>query len=266
MLPRLVLLAALAALAVGAAPPRAAISALASDWLNADIELHVVEHAGFYLSFALDGAPIVLYSDPYDTGNGFYDGLPAADVVVLTHPHADHYDPACLAKIARPGATLFVAPPDVTEMLVADGYPAGTVLTLANGEFGSLYDGTLGVEAIAAYNLPPNTFHPEGLWNGYVLTINGTRVYMSGDSEDVPEMRALRNIDIAFVAFNLPYTMDVPAAASAVIEFAPAIVYPYHYRESDVDEFKRLIEEATGDVEVRQLEWYPAGITPNVAD
>jgi len=222
-------------------------------------DLHVIEHASFYVTIPqFLGGDLIVFNDPYDTGLGLYDGLPKADLVLLSHAHADHFDLNCLKKVAVLGTTAFVAPPDVTESLVAAGYPRGLITTLANWDSAVLYPG-ISIEAIPAYNMPPGTHHPQGLWNGYVLTINGTRVYISGDSEDIPEMRALKDIDLAFVAFNLPYTMDVPDAADAVLDFLPAVVYPYHYRESNVDLFRSLVEAGTDQVEVRQLNWYPGG-------
>ena len=96
----------------------------------------------------------------------------------------------------------------------------------------------------------------------YVLEVSGLRIYVSGDTEDIPEMRDLENIDVAFVCMNLPYTMDVETAAAAVLDMEPRIVYPYHYRGqdglSDVDRFAELVRAGNADIEVRQLDWYPA--------
>jgi L-ascorbate metabolism protein UlaG (beta-lactamase superfamily) len=130
---------------------------------------------------------------------------------------------------------------------------------LANGESTSWRD--IGIEAMPMYNLDPEKqrFHPKGRGNGYVLTLGGARIYISGDTEDIPEMRALENIDAAFVCMNLPYTMDVEAAADAVLEFRPRIVYPYHFRGSggmsDLDDFQSRVAAKPG-VEVRVLSWY----------
>ena len=110
-------------------------------------------------------------------------------------------------------------------------------------------------------NTPPErqNFHAKGRGNGYLLTLGGTRIYISGDTEDVPEMRALENIDAAFVCMNLPYTMEVTAAAGAVLEFRPKVVFPYHYRGksgmSDLDQFQSLVAKDPG-IEIRLLEWY----------
>ena len=107
------------------------------------------------------------------------------------------------------------------------------------------------------YNLTADRlkYHNKGRGNGYVFTVGGKRIYISGDTEDIPEMRALKNIDVAFVCMNLPYTMTEEQAASAVREFKPKIVYPYHYRGSDVEKFKKLVGEDSG-VEVRLRDWY----------
>jgi L-ascorbate metabolism protein UlaG (beta-lactamase superfamily) len=115
----------------------------------------------------------------------------------------------------------------------------------------------LSVEAVPMYNLTPDRlqYHDKGRGNGYVVTLGGRRVYISGDTEDIPEMRALEDIDVAFVCFNLPYTMTEEQAASAVREFAPTIVYPYHYRGSDVERFTELVGSDAG-VEVRTGGWY----------
>jgi len=107
------------------------------------------------------------------------------------------------------------------------------------------------------YNLTADRlkYHNKGRGNGYVVTVGGKRIYISGDTEDIPEMRALKNIDVAFVCMNLPYTMTEEQAASAVREFKPKIVYPFHYRGSDVEKFKKLVGEDSG-VEVRLRDWY----------
>ena len=110
------------------------------------------------------------------------------------------------------------------------------------------------------YNLPesPDAYHTKGRGNGYVLTIGGKNIYISGDTEDIPEMRALKNIDIAFVCMNLPYTMPPDQAAGGVLAFKPKIVYPYHYRGQDVNIFKNLVNAGDKNIEVRLRNWYPS--------
>jgi len=113
------------------------------------------------------------------------------------------------------------------------------------------------------YNLPEdaNSKHPKGRGNGYLLSIDNKHIYISGDTEDILEMRMLRNIDIAFICMNLPYTMDINQAANAVLEFQPKIVYPYHYRGkngySDITKFKELVNTKNKNIEIRIRNWYP---------
>jgi L-ascorbate metabolism protein UlaG (beta-lactamase superfamily) len=111
------------------------------------------------------------------------------------------------------------------------------------------------LEAVASYNTTPprKRFHPKGQGNGYVLNLGGKRIYVSGDTEGTPEMLALKNIDVAFLCMNLPYTMDVKAAAKAVKAFKPKVVYPYHSRGQDTATFKKLVGDAA---EVRLRNWY----------
>ena len=110
------------------------------------------------------------------------------------------------------------------------------------------------------YNLPEaaTAMHTKGRGNGYVLTIGGKNVYISGDTADIPEMRNLKNIDVAFVCMNLPYTMDVKEAAQAVLAFKPKAVYPYHYRGQDTNVFKSLVNAGDKAIDVRLRNWYPA--------
>ena len=152
-----------------------------------------------------------------------------------------------------------IAPKAVVDKFPKDLKP-GKIVTLNNGDSTTINGHSF--EAIPMYNLREEAlkFHSKGRGNGYVLTIGGERIYISGDTEDIPEMRALENIDKAFVCMNLPYTMTVESAVSAVLEFKPKQVYPYHYRGtdgfSDVKNFKTLINQGDESIEVIQLEWY----------
>ena len=215
---------------------------------NGDLALQPLNHA----TFAMAWGGQTIYVDPVG-GAELYEGLPSPELILITDIHGDHFDVETLEAVATAG-TMIVAPAAVVE-----GLPEGLAAqaqTLANGAETSVLD--LNVEAIPMYNLTEDRlqFHENGRGNGYVLTIGGRRVYISGDTEDIPEMRALENIDVAFVCFNLPYTMTEAQAASAVVEFAPAIVYPYHFGESDVNLFAELVAEGGGDIEVRQSVWY----------
>jgi len=211
-----------------------------------------IEHASLILTF--DGKTI--YVDPVG-GAERLAGQPRPDLVLITHTHGDHLDVPTLEGVVT-DATRIVAPQAVADKL-PEALKAKTEV-LANGESTELLG--VKVEAIAAYNLTEEhvKFHPKGVGNGYVLTLGGSRVYLSGDTEDIPEMRALKDIDVAFVCINQPYTMTVEQAADAVLAFKPKVVYPYHFRgqggKSDLGRFKELVSKDPG-IEVRVLDWYP---------
>ena len=190
-----------------------------------------------------------IYVDPVGMA-GWYKAFPKPDLVLLTHVHGDHFREAVLKTVVGP-KTQLVAPPALTGVLSA-GLKAKAI-AVANGE--STEKVGFKLEAVASYNTTPprKRFHPKGQGNGYVLNLGGKRIYISGDTEGTPEMLALKNIDVAFLCMNLPYTMDVAAAAKAVKTFKPKVVYPYHSRGQDTAKFKKLV----GDVaEVRLRNWY----------
>jgi len=213
-----------------------------------------IQHA----SVVLTAGGKTIYVDPVG-GAAKYQGLAAPDIILVTDIHGDHFDPATLDAIKTSG-TVLVVPKAVADKL-PDADKAGAVI-LANGDQKMLSG--ISILAIPMYNLPASTTdprHPKGRGNGYVLGIGGKKIYLSGDTQGIPEMRALTGIDIAFVCMNLPYTMDVNEAADAVLAFKPRIVYPYHYRGqggfSDVAAFKAKVEAGNKDIEVRQRNWYP---------
>lgn len=215
-----------------------------------DITVHPVSHA----SFVMETPKGTIYVDPVGDVAAYGD-FPAADLVLITHEHGDHFKATTLAGVVGE-ATVLITNPAVHGKL--DAGMAAKASHIANGQ-STDFNG-IGIKAIPAYNTTEERlkFHPEGRDNGYVLSIDGFRVYVSGDTEDIPEMRALRDIDLAFVCMNLPFTMDVEAAASAVAEFAPRYVYPYHYRgrdngTQDPAEFAGLMGDA---VEVKLGNWY----------
>lgn len=204
------------------------------------VQITPIQHA----SLMLQAGGKVMYIDP---AQGKYDGLPQADYILLTDTHPDHLVPAVIDKLKKPG-TVILAP-----QAVAATVTGATVI--ANGESKTI--GDFKVDALPMYNLTParQQFHPKGRGNGYVVTYGGKRFYISGDTEGTPEMKALRNIDVAFVCMNLPYTMTPEEAAEAVRAFHPAVVYPYHYSNSDLKTFAKLLEGS--GIEVRLREWYP---------
>jgi L-ascorbate metabolism protein UlaG (beta-lactamase superfamily) len=211
-----------------------------------------------HASVVLTAAGKTIYVDPVG-GAAKYQGLAAPDIILVTDIHGDHFDPATLRAI-RGSGTVLVVPQAVADKL-ADADKSGIII-LANGDKKEI--SSIGVAAIPMYNLPASTTdprHPKGRGNGYVLDIGGKKIYLSGDTQGIPEMRALTGIDVAFVCMNLPYTMDINEAADAVLAFKPRIVYPYHYRGqggfSDVAAFKAKVEAGNKNIEVRLRNWYP---------
>ncbi|GAB2467142.1 metal-dependent hydrolase [Hymenobacter qilianensis] len=252
----LLLTAALAAFALQA-PAQTAPSRVAADQIptqKGPLTVQPITHGS--VVFTWNGKTI--YVDPYG-GAQAYAGLAAPDVILITDIHGDHLDPKTLAGLSV-GKALLVVPPAVAEQLPAEYQPQ--IRILRNGQ--RLDTLGLRVAAIPMYNLPQtaDARHPKGRGNGYVLTLGGKNVYLSGDTEDIAEMRALKGIDVAFVCMNLPYTMDVPQAAQAVLAFQPGIVYPYHYRGqnglSDVAAFQKTVNAANRKIDVRLRNWYPA--------
>ncbi len=218
------------------------------------ITVHPVAHA----SFVMETPSGVIYADPVGDVSAYAD-FPSPDLILVTHEHGDHYNADTLSGIidaSKP--TPIVTNPAVYGMLPDDLKSRATAL--ANAESMS-WNGIV-IDAIPAYNTTEGrtNFHPQGRDNGYVLSMGDFRTYISGDTEDIPEMRALQNIDLAFVCMNLPFTMDAAAAASAVAEFGPTYVYPYHYRgrddgTQDPAGFAALVGDA---VEVKLGDWYGA--------
>ncbi len=215
------------------------------------ITVHPISHASFVMATPAG----TIYCDPVGDAAA-YSSFPKPDLILVTHHHGDHYKPRTLAALVG-DKTQIITNPAVHDKLPTE-LKARTA-QIANG--GSTAFGKLGIDAIPAYNMTKGRlkFHPQGRDNGYVLNFDGFRVYISGDTEDIPEMRGLKDISLAFVCMNLPFTMDVKAAASAVAEFKPKSVYPYHYRgrgeggTQDPKEFARLIGAAA---EVKIGKWY----------
>jgi L-ascorbate metabolism protein UlaG (beta-lactamase superfamily) len=191
----------------------------------------------------------VIHCDPW-ARLADYGTLPRADVVLITHEHGDHLDPQALQKI-RTDSTVVI----LTEAC-AEKVSGGTIMR--NGDIRTVAGVT--VEAVPAYNLVHKRddgtfFHPKGRGNGYVLTFGKTRVYVAGDTENTPEMKALKNIDIAFLPMNLPYTMTPEMVQDAALAFRPAILYPYHYGKTDPQNLVELLKgEKKIEVRVRKME------------
>ena len=209
-----------------------------------------------HATMALTWQGKIVYTDP-NGGAKTFEGVAAPDLVVITDIHGDHFNPETLQAIDLSKATLIVP------QAVADKLPEALkakAVVLANGETKSQKD--ISITGVPMYNLPESadSRHPKGRGNGYVLTFGNKKVYLSGDTQGVPEMRALKNIDVAFVCMNLPYTMDINEAAEAVLAFKPKVIYPYHYRGqnglSDTEAFKQMVNDKDKNIEVRLRNWY----------
>ncbi|MCQ0969468.1 MBL fold metallo-hydrolase (plasmid) [Paracoccus sp. TK19116] len=214
------------------------------------VTFHPVEHA----SMVIETPGGVIYLDPVG-GADLYADMPPPNLILITHEHGDHYDQPTLDAL---GEVSMITNPAVHDMLPEAMQARAN--TMANGD--TVEAMGMQIEAIPAHNTTEDRmqYHPEGRDNGYILTIGGKRFYIAGDTEPTPEMMALENIDVAFLPMNLPYTMTVEQAAEAVAAFKPAVVYPYHYRDSDVEEFARLVSEGDSGTQVIIGNWYPNGM------
>ncbi|MGH2647469.1 MAG: MBL fold metallo-hydrolase [Ginsengibacter sp.] len=210
----------------------------------------------FHASLVLEFNNVAIYADPVH-GADTYKNMKKPDLILITHIHGDHFDMKTLNGLDLSHAT-FVVPQSVADKMPAEWKNKITVLQ--NGDNTVLHG--IPITAIAMYNMPGDStvHHPKGMGNGYVLNLGGKRFYISGDTEATPEMRSLKNIDVAFVCMNLPYTMSPEDAASGVLAFKPKIVYPYHYRTpngfSDVAKFKSLVNAGDPSIDVRLRNWY----------
>jgi len=219
------------------------ILSMLSTLAGEDVRIIPITHASLILTW--EGKTI--HVDPWSRGD--YEGQPKADLILITDSHGDHMDLKQIAEVSKED-TVILAPLAVQATVTQ-------AEVLKNGESTTMMG--IGIEAVPMYNLkrgpdPGRLYHPKGRGNGYILTLGETRVYISGDTACTPEMKQLKDIDIAFVCMNLPYTMPPEEAAECVNAFKPAVVYPYHSRGSDLEVFKKAVT-APG-VDVRVLDWY----------
>lgn len=209
-----------------------------------DLEITFIGHGTLMFDFngrVIHIDPVSRYAD--------YGNMPDADLILVTHEHGDHLDARAIEAISK----------DATQLIYTESctgsVEGGTVM--ANGDVTTVIG--IRIEAVPAYNIlhersAGNPFHPEGVGNGYIFTFGDKRVYVAGDTENTPEMKALRDIDIAFLPMNLPYTMTPEMVADAAKAFRPGILYPYHYGDTDTSELVRLLEGEEGiEVRIRDL-------------
>ena len=214
---------------------------------NGEVIIHPVNHA----SFVLQWNDLWIYNDPV---GGSYAGIPKADLILISHSHSDHLNQTALAGVWKtsPTNSIFIAPQAVYNSMSTAFKNVTIVLT--NGASTNVLG--MNVEAVPAYNAN----HALGTGNGYVITLGGKRIYMSGDTGNQSQLRALTNIDVAFICINQPYTMTVNDATNLVSAMRPKVVYPYHYQDqggatTNAAAFKQRLNPDLG-VEVRLRKWY----------
>jgi L-ascorbate metabolism protein UlaG (beta-lactamase superfamily) len=207
------------------------------------VEIHFIGHGS--LMFKVSG--FVIYIDPVRS-SGSYDFLPKADIILVTHEHYDHLDIKLIDDLKKQETLLFCNENSIAQVSWAMAMKAGDRQEINN----------IIIEAVPAYNIvneraPGQPFHPKGAGVGYLLTIGGKRFYIAGDTENIPEMKALKNIDVAFLPMNLPYTMTPVMVADAATAFRPKILYPYHFGDTNTNEILNLLKNTGIDVRIRNL-------------
>jgi L-ascorbate metabolism protein UlaG (beta-lactamase superfamily) len=205
-----------------------------------DLKITFIGHGSLMFSF---GGKII-HVDPY-SGVADYAKFPKADMILLCHEHMDHLDQKALGAV-RTEKSLLVLTESVAQQIQGG-------IVMKNGDVKTV--GGLKIEAVPAYNIvhkrpEGQPFHPKGIGNGYIITFGDKRVYVAGDTENVPEMKNVKNIDIAFLPMNLPYTMTPEMVADAAKTLKPKILYPYHYGETDTSKLVNLLR-GTKEIEVR---------------
>jgi L-ascorbate metabolism protein UlaG (beta-lactamase superfamily) len=209
-----------------------------------DLKLTFLGHGSFMMTFGgrvIQVDPVLQMAD--------YRNLPKADMILVTHEHADHFDVKAIELVSRPGKTSLV----LTETCAAK-ITGGVVMK--NGDVQTIAG--IRIEAVPAYNMAHKRqdgqpYHPKGVGNGYVLTFGDRRLYVAGDTENIPEMKDLKGIHCAFLPMNLPYTMTPQMVADAAVSFRPGIVYPYHFGETDTAKITDLLKKTGIDVRIRNM-------------
>lgn len=207
-----------------------------------ELTITFIKHASLMITYqghVIQVDPVSTYAD--------YSTFPKADVILITHEHGDHLDLQAIGQSEKP-ETLLIANENSRKLI-------GKGTGMKNGDTNTLLD-YLTIEAVPAYNTTPDhlKFHPKGRDNGYILTLGGTRIYIAGDTEDIPEMESLKDIDIAFLPVNQPYTMTVAQAARAARMFTPKILYPYHYGDTPIQLLAEELKDSPIEVRIREMQ------------
>jgi len=209
-----------------------------------DLEITFIGHGSLMFNYR----GLVIYVDPFSR-LADYAKLPKAQLILITHEHGDHLDQKALADVRTPKTIVILT--ETCASKIKDG------IVMKNGDVETV--GGLQIEAVPAYNLVHMRaegvpYHPKGIGNGYVITFHEKRVYIAGDTENIPEMKQLQNIDCAFLPMNLPYTMTPEMVADAAKVFKPKILYPYHYGDTDTSKLVELMKDTpVVDVRIRSM-------------
>jgi L-ascorbate metabolism protein UlaG (beta-lactamase superfamily) len=209
-----------------------------------DVEMFFIGHGS--LMFRIN--TYVIHIDPVKS-SGKYENLPKADLILVTHEHYDHLDTELINVLRKQGTVMFCSGSCISKVPWALEMKQGDIKLAGN----------ITVEAVPAYNIvneraKGQPFHPKGVGNGYIIKIGDKKFYIAGDTENTPEMKALKGIDVAFLPMNLPYTMTPAMVADAAKSFTPEILYPYHYGDTNTDEIISLLKGTNIDVRIRKLQ------------
>lgn len=210
-----------------------------------EVKFTCIKHASIMIEY--DG--ITFYFDPV-TGlkpQTDFTTMPRANYIFITHEHGDHFDRMALMQLVSSNTVVF-SNPNVGQL-----YRNARIM--ANGDK-VVFGDSITLEAVPAYNTTPGRekYHPKGRDNGYILTLDGLRIYVAGDTEDIPEMAELKNIDIAFLPCNQPYTMTPEQLAKAAKAFQPKVLFPYHYSDTPVNKVKLLLSGSGIDIRIRNYQ------------
>lgn len=206
------------------------------------INITLFKHA----SLAIEYKGLEIYVDPVTKVGETqidYTNLPKADYILVTHEHWDHLDPVAIQELSKPTTKIILNATSEKQL------GKGTIM--GNNEEMDLADG-IKLESVPAYNTTPGRekFHPKGNGNGYILNIDGTRIYIAGDTEDIPEMANIKNIDLAFLPVNQPYTMTIDQAEKAALTIKPKILIPYHFSDTPIKELKDRLDKDNSGINV----------------
>jgi len=208
-----------------------------------EVEICFIGHGS--LMFKVNS--FVIHIDPVRS-SGNYNNLPKADLILVTHEHYDHLDANLIDNLRKPETVLICNQNGANQVKWAQTMKAGDKKVVKD----------ITIEAVPAYNIinmraPGQPFHPKGTGNGYILSIGDKKFFVAGDTENTPEMKALKDIDVAFLPMNLPYTMTPEMVADAARAFKPKILYPYHYGDTDTEELIKLLKDTDITVRIRDL-------------